>query len=102
MIHNRDLEASRGDQATACRLLWIEVILSAVREADGFVAAESRPDTKKLLMDEARDWFIRGGRNFRMVCEMAGFEPDQVRQAWLNGSLCAAAIKSSNKKDVEK
>lgn len=69
---DRDYDPGAAD---AERQLWGAVIWRAVSDAvwPG-VGAEAR-----FHRDQAREWFRFGGKDFRLVCELAGFDPDFIR-----------------------
>ncbi len=59
------------------RDLWIAVLFRAV--ADAARADENWADTaERLDRLRARDWILGGGPDFREVCDMAGFHPEDV------------------------
>jgi hypothetical protein len=42
------------------------------------------------------DSYIRAGRkNFRMVCELAGFDPDHVRDAYVAGRISGEMLRTA-------
>jgi hypothetical protein len=60
------------------RQLWAAVIMQALDDATGVVVnADGR--SKEGIRRRARDWFIKGGRDFKEVCALAGMEPDWIR-----------------------
>ena len=52
-------------------MLWRSVLIQAIKDA-----TSKRNPSEKL---EAIDWFLRGGKDFRLVCELAELEPSCVR-----------------------
>ncbi|ONF95986.1 LacI family DNA-binding transcriptional regulator [Sphingomonas jeddahensis] len=64
--------------------LFVGVIVNAAQEAAGVSRVGSGHRT---IRQSARAWFSNGGDDFRTVCELAGFEPGEVRTrvlAYLN------------------
>lgn len=63
--------------------LWQAVLGQAVADAKMDDPQSSQSvDAKK----SARRWFDFADRNFRMVCELSGMNPDAVSEAWRSGS----------------
>jgi hypothetical protein len=69
--------------------LWRAVISQAVSDATAIWRprkgmANGKPmemATKaKRERDEARDWLLKGGKDFQRVCHMAGLEPTAVQR----------------------
>jgi hypothetical protein len=65
------------------RRLWLEVIKRAyddvtmnILEKDGTVDIN-----KERIRNDARTWFERAGRDFRVICERADMHPDFVHAA---------------------
>lgn len=52
-------------------MLWRSVLIQAIKDA-----ISKRNPSEKL---KAIDWFLRGGKDFRLVCELAELEPSSVR-----------------------
>ena len=67
--------------------LWQAVLGQAISDA-----MMEDPQTLKSMMDKksARFWFDFADRNFRLVCEMAGMNPDAVSEAWRDGRVSRA------------
>jgi len=62
------------------RQLWCAVLERAFEDAMDRVAAVAAESTQHLsLRQEARDWFLRNGLEFREACYSAGFDPDYLR-----------------------
>jgi hypothetical protein len=72
------MKKPEGDQAE--RQLWCAVLGRAVEDATDRVAAVSEPASRKRIRDEARNWFRNNGREFRYVCESAGYDADYLRR----------------------
>ena len=52
-------------------MLWRSVLIQAIKDA----TSKRNPKEKW----KAIDWFLRGGKDFRLVCELAELEPSSVR-----------------------
>ncbi|MBF0183047.1 MAG: hypothetical protein HQM06_01470 [Magnetococcales bacterium] len=52
--------------------MWIAVLTTAINDALG--------GDNYLTRQTARRWFQHGGRSFELVCDLANFNPDFVRQ----------------------
>jgi len=62
------------------RQLWCAVLERAFEDAMDRVAAVAAESAQHLsLREEAHDWFLRNGREFRETCYSAGFDPDYLR-----------------------
>ena len=73
--------------------LWQAVIGQAVADA----MMEDPQSFKSVdAKKSARRWFDFAGGNFRMVCELAGMNPDAVSEAWRSGRFIrAGALRES-------
>lgn len=56
--------------------LWRAVILQMITDA---ISNSQKPDNKRFRRD-ARHWLTRHSRDFRIVCEHAGYNPDWLQQ----------------------
>ena len=72
---------------SAHRTLWQAVLLRAVRDALGDHEARE-PHAQR----DAEAWIRGGGRDFRLVCDMAGFDPAHIREAFVSGRINAALM----------
>ena len=52
-------------------MLWRSVLIQAIKDA----TSKRNPNEKW----EAIAWFMRGDKDFRLVCELAELEPNSVR-----------------------
>lgn len=52
-------------------MLWRSVLIQAIKDA----TSKRNPNERW----EAIAWFLRGGKDFRLVCELAELEPNSVR-----------------------
>ena len=62
------------------RDLWQTVILQAMHDALR-VEVNSKDDV--MAQRSACSWFERGGKDFNLVCQLAGFDADFIRDAYL-------------------
>lgn len=56
--------------------LWAAVLEAAVEDA----LTHKDPDEKEA----ARRWFMDAGNNFKLVCDLADFDPDYIRKRVLS------------------
>jgi hypothetical protein len=82
-------ERTADELRSAERQLWCAVIDRALQDALDRVATVSGPAQRQRLREDARDWFRHNGREFRIACEGAGYDPDDLRSRIL--SLIASA-----------
>lgn len=52
--------------------LWMAVLETALDDA--------LSNKDPILMENARRWFLDGGQNFKLVCDLANFDPSFVRK----------------------
>jgi hypothetical protein len=76
--------ASDYRHASPERALWQTVLLTAIEDA---MLPERRSDSYKRAKRDADRWIRGGGKDFRAVCNYAGFDPDHVRDAHLAGRI---------------
>lgn len=76
-----DAISSHDPESEIYRSLWRAVIGQQISDAKN---TSLKPE-KQSLKRQAMDWLFNDESNFRMVCDLAGWEPDYVR------SLCAMA-----------
>ncbi|MGR3452899.1 hypothetical protein [Pseudooceanicola sp.] len=69
--------------ASACRCLWLNVLLYQWHLSLGGTPAfnRGRPEARAAEERAARAWF--GTRDFAMVCALAGLEPRAVWDRWI-------------------
>ena len=74
------------------QILWQSVLMQAARDATA-----PKPGDKETIRAkvEADVWFRRGGKQFRQVCMMAGFDPDFIRDAYIGGRIYGRLLRSS-------
>ena len=61
------------------RQLWAAVLGQAVNDA---LRESAYSDEDRRANGGARSWMDRQGRDFRLVCTLAGMEPEAVADAW--------------------
>jgi len=78
-VRNRaNVDSIDGDRRMEPELtLWIEVLSQAVRDCFTHV---SRTNITWFERDQARDFLIKDGKHFRLVCELAGRDPSYVQE----------------------
>jgi len=73
--YERHEMASHGPE----RQLWCAVLHRALQDATNCIATVSGEDERQRIRDDARNWFLRNGYDFRIACEAAGYDPDYLR-----------------------
>lgn len=66
------------------RAIWQEVILQAFQDA---LRPYCRDSEARRAKHEADIWLRAGGKDFRHVCQMAGFDDDFIRDAYRGGRI---------------
>ena len=61
---------------TATELLYIEVIKKAF--SDAFIIGTASDQNQLIVHSQARDWFNIHNKDFKLICEQAGTEPDYI------------------------
>ena len=74
------------------QILWQSVLMQAARDATAPNPGDKETIRAKV---EADAWFRRGGKQFRQVCMMAGFDPDFIRDAYIGGRIDGKLLRSS-------
>ncbi|MGP1257085.1 MAG: hypothetical protein ACTS10_21905 [Kiloniellales bacterium] len=96
-IQERFTTMEDGRPATPVEALFCAVIDLALRDAAeirgvGYVSGNRT--SLQRMQDEARNWLLSGGRDFHLICDLAGRDPAEVREQaerLLNDpELCAA------------
>ena len=67
--------------------LWQAVLGQAISDA---MMEDPQSSESVDARKSARFWFDFADRNFRLVCEMAGMNPDAVSEAWRDGRVSRA------------
>jgi hypothetical protein len=79
-----DREMTSDQRHSAERQLWCAVLDRAMQDAMDRIATVSGPQERLKLRQEAREWFLRNGDDFRVACESAGYDPDYLRSRILS------------------
>lgn len=66
------------------RQLWAAVLGQAVNDA---LREKPYSVLDRLAATGARSWMDGQGKDFRMVCTLAGMDPDAVSAAWRSGRV---------------
>lgn len=77
--------------------LWQEVIIRAVLDALWTGAEFDKNGRRKqaaIARDKAAAWFEGNSEDYREVCDRAGFDPDFLRKAFMEGRIDLASLKS--------
>lgn len=80
------------------RDLWCAVLLQVIADAK---ADSPYSDADRRARDEARNLLNFKGRDFRMICELAGLDPVAVGERWDAGLVARPAMKK-NVRDSER
>ena len=67
---------------TPTELLYIEVIKKAF--SDVFNLGNASDQHQKLLQSQAKTWFNEHNKDFRLICEHAGTEPEYIIRIYDN------------------
>lgn len=78
------------------RRLWQDVVLRALMDATHPAGDEGNSEDARGRRS-ARQWLREGGKDFRTVCNLAGLDPDFVREKYLAGKICGEALRSMEK-----
>jgi len=72
--------------------LWQGVVLLALSDA-----TVDDPGSRDMARarDEARTWITRAGRDYRMVCALAGWDPEFIRDSFVSGRVDHLRLKSA-------
>src|SRR5579864_881865 len=79
-----DRESNGERRHSAERQLWCAVLDRAMQDAMDRIATVSGAHERDKLREEAREWFLRNGDDFRSACESAGYDPDYFRSRVLS------------------
>jgi hypothetical protein len=77
---SEDFDRTRAERQSAERQLWCAVLDRALQDAMDRIATVSGPVERQRLRQDAREWFLRNGQDFRAACESAGYDPDFLRE----------------------
>lgn len=92
MIEYTDTGPSEED---ACRDLWQHVILQALMDATHPNKDSTNPDDRRARR-EAPAWISDCGKNFRMVCDLAGWDADFISEAFRDGRIRYESLKRAD------
>ena len=74
--------------------LWQTVVIRALTEA---TAVDPYGAEARQAKHEADAWLRRGGKDFRMVCDLAGFDPHFVRDNYVAGRVDGALLRAQER-----
>ena len=69
-------------EKTPAELLYIEVIKKAF--SDVFNLGNASDEHQKLLESQAKNWFNEHNKDFKLICEHAGTEPEYIIKIYDN------------------
>ena len=78
------------------RALWQEVVLRAFLDATNDFNPRGNSEGARAKR-HATFWISHGGTDYYRVCNLAGFDPDFMREAFLAGRVDAAMLRSASK-----
>ena len=67
---------------TATELLYIEVIKKAF--TDAFTIGTASDQSQSLAQSQAKNWFDISNKDFKLICEHAGTEPEYIMRLYNN------------------
>ena len=72
----------------AARRLFGAVLICGIRDAlSDTPRANVYEGGWQVQRDAAVNWIVRDTKDFREVCDMAGFDPDFIRDAFMSGKI---------------
>lgn len=89
--HALTAEDIGGAALTPERRLWLTVLLTAVNEA----LREQRLSASDLERYQSANWIKGNSSDFREVCELAGINPDALREKFIAGKISRKILKSA-------
>jgi hypothetical protein len=69
------------------RQLWCAVVERALQDAVGPTAATARDEARHRERQDALRWFLDGGHDYRMACDAAGIDAEDLRDRVLMRAL---------------
>lgn len=78
------------DDASGMLLMWQSVVLKAVTDAYGIGTGDTH--APHIARRQADIWLRGNSPDFRMVCALAGMDPDFIREAYVSGRINVDAI----------
>ena len=67
---------------TPTELLYIEVIKKAF--TDAFTIGTASDQSQSLAQSQAKNWFDINSKDFKLICEHAGTEPEYIMRLYNN------------------
>ena len=67
---------------TPTELLYIEVIKKAF--TDAFTIGTASDQSQSLAQSQAKNWFDISNKDFKLICEHAGTEPEYIMRLYNN------------------
>lgn len=89
-MHLTRLAAARDFDVAGERALWRAVLVRAL--ADAVAPVVMGNESVRGVQDAARAWLRGQTADFRMVCELAGYDPAFIRDAWAAGRITAQSM----------
>lgn len=80
---------------SGARLLWQTVVHTAILDATALRKDGNNPGAPRAERAAADAWIRSGGKWFRHVCALAGYDPDFLRGAYLAGRIDRAVLTRS-------
>ncbi len=82
--------AVNGNSISPEQLLWQSVVIANVLDATN----EKKHLGKQAYMDrwKADNWIRFNGRDYREVCNLAGIDPDFLRERYMSGEINRAIL----------
>jgi len=71
--------------------LWQSVVVKAALDATSNPSSSSEDH---LAQKQADAWLRAGGADFKEVCNLAGLDPDFIREAYIGGRINADLLRS--------
>jgi len=68
------------------RQLWCAVVERAWQDAVGAAAGPPRDEPHSRERREALQWFLDNGHDYRLACDAAGIDPDDLRHRVLRSA----------------
>ena len=69
-------------EKTATELLYIEVIKKAF--TDAFTIGTASDQSQSIAQSQAKNWFNIHNKDFKLICEHAGTEPEYIMRLYDN------------------
>ena len=69
-------------EKTGTELLYIEVIKKAF--TDAFIIGNASDQSQLVAQSQAKNWFDISNKDFKLICEQAGTEPEYILRLYNN------------------